>query len=487
MRLKRRTFLTGGAALMLGLGACRNENSVSENRTSNPPNGIPTDTPIETPIETPIDVPGRFPNVVFIAIDDLNDWVGFLGGHRQVITPNMDKLAKQSVVFERAYCNAPLCGPSRASALSGMYPYATGVFDHSNPRIPEHLETLPDCFTRHGYRTKLIGKVYHHFSNVPPGQLPDVPLPNKYPATNLWCSGYPSMRPEGLFDWAPLDLKDDEMTDGQFTSEAIDFLSKGGDEPFFLGVGYIRTHVPWYVPKEYYDLYPTEDEQLIVPEPPLDEWDDLPEIAKELAYFNGNHACITGRELWASAVRGYLASISFVDAQVGRLLDFLDNKTPYRENTIVVLWSDNGFHLGEKFHWHKMALWKESVRVPFLMRMPGGLVKPTKVHAPVSLIDIYPTLVELCGLETQQDLQGNSLVPLLGNPAMNWNKPVLTTYLRNHHAIRTDEWCYIRYEDGAEELYDIKNDPNEYKNLARYRVFNVKETLGSHMPEPILG
>jgi arylsulfatase A-like enzyme len=450
--MKRREFLLGMAALATGPIGCGGDDS------SAPPEPVPA----------------QRPNILFISIDDLNDWVGHLGGHPQVQTPNIDRLAARASSFAHAYCNAPLCGPSRVSALTGMYPYVTGVFDHSNPQMPLNLPDLLKVFSSEGYETRALGKVYHSFTSYPN------PRPSTYPATNLLCSGYPTLPADGLFDWAPLDIADAQMADGQLTAEGIAFMQQARGQPFFLGLGYIRTHVPWYVPKRFFDMYPID--QIHIPDVPADDWDDLPPTAITIARFQNQHECILKQSLWASAVQAYLASISFVDDQIGLVLDYLDN-SPHAHNTLVVLWSDNGFHLGEKFHWHKQALWEEAARVPLIIQAPGGKLKPSTIQQDVSLIDMFPTLLELAGLPAVVGLQGRSLVPLMNDPAQPWQHPVLTTYLKNHHAIRLGQWCYIRYENGDEELYDRAADPGQFNNLAgRTDLAGIKDQLGKLMP-----
>lgn len=464
--MKRRRFLLGMAAL--AAAGCRKGGSSTSQEPGTP--GLqPPDFPVPAPQRT---------NVLFISIDDLNDWVGYLGGHPQVQTPNIDRLAARATSFEHAYCNAPLCGPSRVSALTGMYPYVTGVFDHTNPQMPAALPDLLKVFASHGYDTRALGKVYHYFTPYPN------PRPSVYPATNLLCSGFPGMPVDGLFDWAPLDVDDSEMGDAQLTADGIAFMEASRSKPFFLGLGYFRTHVAWYIPKRYFDLYPID--QIHIPEVPVGDWDDLPPAAIAIARFQNQHECIMKQSLWASAVQAYLASITFIDHQIGLLLDYLDG-SPHARNTAVVLWSDNGFHLGEKFHWHKQALWEESAKVPFIVQTPGGTIKPAAIRQDVSLIDMFPTLLELCGLPTISSLQGRSLVPLMRDPTRPWEHPVLTTYLKNHHAIRRGRWCYIRYENGDEELYDREVDPGQYANLAnRPDLAGVKEELGKLMPAPVI-
>lgn len=399
------------------------------------------------------------PNVLMIVIDDLNDWVGFLGGHPQVQTPNLDRLAARSSVFTRAYCNAPVCNPSRASFLSGMSPQRTRVFDNATPLAtanPEAVE-LPTHLARRGFKVQLAGKIGHVYAEVAQ------PLPPATPAANQRCAGGPALPPRGFFDWAPLDVADELMPDYQYAQTGIDFLARPHAAPFFLGVGFVRTHVAWYVPQRYFDLY--DEVSIELPPAPPDDLDDLPPAGREVALRFNFHDCITTQGLWRSAVRGYLASISHVDAQVGRLLDALE-VSHHAANTSVVLCSDHGWHLGEKFHWHKLALWERATRVPLLVQRPG---QSTGAHidAPVSLLDLVPTVLDLHGGVTPPyALDGRSLLPLLEQPNLAWDHPVLTTKDESDHAIRTAEWRYIRYANGDRELYDERNDPGEFTNLA---------------------
>lgn len=401
--------------------------------------------------------PKSRPNVLMIPVDDLNDWVGFLQGHPDVKTPNMDRLAAQSTVFRRAYCNAPVCNASRASAMSGLTPQQTGVFDNntsienSNPGaiyFPKHLAA-------NGYEQKLIGKIYH----VPSSPVAQA-VPAEPPATNKTCGATIKDHPEAYFDWAPLDVEDSAIGDHQFVDDAIDFLSRPHGKPFFLGVGLLRTHVAWYVPRPYFELY--DPATLHVPEAPPDDLDDLPASGRRIALQFNFHECITSQGLWASAVHGYLASISFADAQIGRLLDALE-RSDYAENTVVILWGDHGFHLGEKFHWHKQALWERSTRIPLTIRALGQTAGNV-VEAPVSLLDLAPTIFDLTGIAPPYAQSGRSLRPLMSDPTQPWDYPVLTTKDEHDHAVRTADWRYIRYRDGGNELYDERTDPGEYTN-----------------------
>jgi arylsulfatase A-like enzyme len=413
--------------------------------------------------------PAEGPNILAIVIDDLNDWVGFLGANPQVKTPNMDALAARATVFRRNYCNVPLCNPSRSSFWSGLSPQHTQVFDNStslHSTTPTAVN-LPDYLAANGYASALYGKIYHTYHMV------DEPYPEHVPDRNLVCSGYPNMVTEGLFDWGGMDVDDSLMPDYTYTRQGIEFLAGASTErPFFLGVGLVRTHVAWYVPQKWLDMFPLESIQ--VPQVPPDDLADVPTEGRALALKYNFQDCIQRQGKWAEAVQAYLASIAFVDAQVGRLLAALD-ASPHKDNTIVVLLSDNGFHLGQKFHWHKEALWEETTRVPLVIRDRGQTTGAT-VDAAVSLLDLCPTLLDLCGLPGPYTMDGTSLRPLLRDPATPWDKPVLMTYgvtdAQDHftglfdYAVRSNQYRYIQYNAGGRELYVEGTDPNEFTNVA---------------------
>jgi len=396
------------------------------------------------------------PNVLFIAIDDLNDWVGFLGGHPQVQTPAMDALAARSTVFTRAYCNAPVCSASRASVLSGLSVQNTHVYYHDQTfeGVNPGKKQLDDMFEDAGYLRQRYGKVDHMFSTHV-----EQPLPSPMPYANKVC---PEPLGEGAFDWGPAPSGDEAQPDFQYAQSGIDFLAASHDRPFFLSVGFARPHVGWYVPQRYFDLYPKDT--LVLPPAPPDDLDDLGPAGKAIALQDDFHQCITSQQLWADAVQAYLASISWVDTQVGRLIAALD-ASAYASDTVVVLWSDHGFHLGEKFHWHKLALWERATRVPLLIRAPGQAAQ-AQVDACVSLQDLAPTLLERCSVPSAYAMDGRSLNPLLVDPHLAWDHPVLTTKDQHDHAIRTPDWRYIRYASGERELYDERADPGELRNLS---------------------
>ncbi|MCE6987559.1 sulfatase [Dyadobacter sp. CY323] len=415
-------------------------------------------------------------NVLFIAVDDMNDWIAPFGGYPGIKTPNIDKLAKKGVVFQRAYCSAPACNPSRASLLTGVRPSTSGVYHNNQPWRPVLADavTLPQYFTANGYEVKGAGKIFHNAFNDKASwpvyfDVPQSPEPPKAPVNGF-----------AHFDWSPVDVKDEDMGDFKVVNQGIDFFDKKHDKPFFLAIGLTRPHLPWYVPQKYYDQYPLSSIKL--PKVTANDLADVPDAGVKIAKPTGDHKFIVDNKQWEKAVQGYLASITFADGQIGRLLDALE-KSEYAKNTIIVFFGDHGWHLGEKEHWRKFALWEEASRVPFIVYAPG-LSKPNSVsQRTVNLMDIYPTLTELCNLPGKKGVEGNSIAPLLKNPSAEWDHPSLTTHGFGNHAIRSEKWRYIRYNDGSEELYDHDTDPQEFKNLAKDQKFAaVKAKLAKSLP-----
>ena len=405
---------------------------------------------------------GEKPNVLFIAVDDLNDWVGCLGGHPDVKTPNIDRLAKRGVLFTKAYCSAPLCNPSRASLLTGVLPSVSGVYGNDNPwrkAMPDAV-TLPQHFRAAGYSVMGAGKIFHGKYNDEASwdeyyRSPGSPAPPKRPVNGIKNTKH--------FDWGPVDAPDEDMGDWKVVDWAAAKLAARHDGPFFLAAGMFRPHLPWYVPRKYFDMYPPDE--ITLPKVKEDDLDDVPLLGRQMANPGRDHKNVTESGNWRKAVSGYLASVSFADACVGRLLDALD-RSAYAANTVVVLWGDHGWHLGEKLHWRKMALWEEATRNPLLFVAPGLTRSERRCARTVSLMDIYPTLIEVCGLAPKEGLAGKSLVPLLKDPAAAWDRPALSTYGRGNHSVRSERWRYIRYRDGTEELYDHSKDEAEWTNLA---------------------
>jgi arylsulfatase A-like enzyme len=450
------------------------------------------------------------PNILFIAIDDLNDWTGCLGGNLHAKTLNIDRLAKQGTLFTNAHCSAPACNPSRTSVLTGIAPAASGIPDNGHhwrlsPGFKDAV-TIPEHFRANGYYVSGGGKIFHCLSWSRTGEgadqndfsIWDKYFPSKqrsmpdsvWPAgakidqndTVTWqplANGPKEQRPPYYFDWGQMDYPDSQMPDYKVASWAIGELKKNHKKPFFLAAGFSAPHIPWFVPKEYYDMYPLGQIQL----PPVmeNDLDDCSPVGKGCCRRDW-HKWIVENKLWKNAVQAYLAGISFADAQVGRLLDALD-KSKYAENTIIILWSDHGLHLGQKEHWGSSTLWEESTHVPLIVAAPGVTKPDSRCLRPVSLLDIYPTLTELCGHKRTAQLDGGSLVPLLYNPIDSRTRPAVTTQgLEN--AVRTERWRYIKYHDGSEELYDHNNDPDEFTNLADKPEYNdIKLKLSAWIPK----
>lgn len=425
-------------------------------------------------------------NVLFIAVDDLNNWIGCMGGHPDTKTPNFDRLAARGVLFTKAYCAAPLCNPSRAALMTGLRPSSTGVYDNSQPfrqAKSKDAVTLAQHFRANGYKAMGSGKIFHDAFPDPASwdewypslneQKPADPLPEKPPLNGIPNTGH--------FDWGPLKNADREMGDFKVTDYVGAQLRKKHDKPFFLACGLFKPHLPWYVPEKYFDMFPLD--KITLPSVKLDDLDDVPPIGKKMAKADGDNAKVMKYGQWKKAVQSYLAAIAFADAQLGRVLEALDS-SEYRDNTNVVLWSDHGWHLGQKLHWRKFALWEEATHNVMMMSVPGMTKPGGRCTKPVNLIDIYPTLVDLHGLSAKPGLEGTSLTPLLKNPNAAWDRPSLTTFGRNNHSVRSERFRYIRYSDGTEELYDHQADDLEWHNLASNAQYaTVKRELARWLPQ----
>ncbi len=409
------------------------------------------------------------PNVLFIAIDDQNDWIGALGGHPQARTPDIDALARRGTLFTNAHAQSPLCNPSRTSLMTGLRPSTTGVYGLS-PWFRDIGEwkdvvSLPQYLARHGYRTYSTGKIYHgsygrqeeddEFHVIGPpagvGAKPDEKLVDT-----------PSTHP--LMDWGTFPHRDEDKGDWIVADWAVEQLRALPEEPFFLSVGFFLPHVPLYVTQKWYDMYP--EESIVLPPMLRDDRADTPRFSWYLHWTLPEPRLRFLEEAgeWKNIVRSYLAATSFVDSQVGRVLDAL-GASGRADDTIVVLWSDHGYHLGEKLISGKNTLWDRSTRVPLVFAGPG-IASGAECRRSVELLDIYPTLVELAGLPAKDGLEGISLVPQLQDADTPRDRPAITTHNHDSHGVRSEDWRYIRYADGSEELYDMRQDPNEWHNLA---------------------
>lgn len=406
-------------------------------------------------------------NVLFLAIDDLNHWVGYLGRNPQTKTPNIDRLAAQGVWFTRSFCAAPACNPSRTALMSGLRPSTSGVYQNRSdwrPVIPEDLP-LTTAFRRGGYYVCGAGKIYHEAFRRPSEWDDYLESAGEDPEPK-GDTGVEGIR------FAPLDCGDEDLREWKIVNYAIEQLERRHDKPFFLAAGLHKPHMPWNVPRKYYDMHPLDAIEL----PPYREDDlaDLPPAAVEMAKPDGDHAAILASGRWKDAIQGYLAAISYCDAMVGRLLDALA-KSAYRDNTLVCFWSDHGWHLGEKHHWRKFTLWEEATRAPFIWVVPGLTKSNARCDRSVDFMCIYPTLMDLCGLPSPRHVEGASIRRLLADPSAPWDTPAVTTFKFQNHTVRTEGWRYIRYADGGEELYDEANDPYEWHNLAGLPKFAEKK------------
>ena len=412
------------------------------------------------------------PNVLFIAIDDQNDWIGHLRGHPLAITPHLDRLAARGTTFLNAHCQAPLCNPSRTSLMLGLRPTTTGIYGLSPwfRKLDEWKDrvTLPQHFAKHGYGTFTAGKIFH--GGFPPearGIEFDVWGPpggvGARPATKLIPPTPMGNNP--LMDWGVFPHKDEEKQDYKVATWAVEKLaSMPANQPFFLAAGFFLPHVPCYTTERWFDLYPDDDS--LLPAVNADDRADTPRFSWYLHWRlpEPRLKWVRENDQWRNLVRSYLACTSFVDAQIGRVLAALES-SGHASNTVIVVWSDHGWHLGEKGITGKNTLWERSTHVPLIFAGPG-VAKSGRCRQPAELLDIYPTLVELCGLPKRDDLEGRSLVPQLKNAGAKREWPALTSHNQGNHAVRSERWRYIRYADGAEELYDVQNDPREWTNLA---------------------
>jgi arylsulfatase A-like enzyme len=449
------------------------------------------------------------PHIVFIAVDDLNDWLGCLGGHPQAKTPHIDRLAKRGMLFTNAHCAAPVCLASRTAVLSGCYPQTTGVFSNwgkERGKTPAKAEQLPVRLAAGGYVTLGAGKIYHgagtpffqDYFETEQRWSPFTPTQVKYtaqeqaskgtdhprhviqagPGKRDWVLPLNGLRSERnadtndgeSFDWGPTPVSDEEFGDTRITSWAIRQLAEPRDNPLFLSVGYYRPHIPLFAPQRDFEEYPPVKE-IRLPEVEEHDLNDLGSEGQKFALdpiTAGTHSLVVKHDQWQSAVLAYLACVTYVDRQVGRLMQALDEST-YAENTWIILWSDHGWHLGEKQHWGKWTPWRQSTRVPLIIVPPRNqqAIRGATCAEAVSLVDLYPTLLEIARLPPAPQAQGQSLLPLLKAPDKHTDRAVLTTIGAGNYALSTRDWRYIRYHTGEQELYHIATDPNEWHNVVK--------------------
>ncbi|MEW4486460.1 sulfatase [Thalassoglobus sp. JC818] len=431
----------------------------------------------------------RSMNVLMIAIDDLNDYPSLMQNYPGVKTPNFDAFAKTALHFTRAYCPGTMCNPSRSAILSGVAPYRSGIYQNGqlwqDSALLNSVKTMPQVFRDSGYHTMGSGKLYHSkptdkqwvaqwdddeggsgkfAPNVKPNPIPD------------------SVEKPPLFNYGAVDQS--EVSDFQLLDFARKRLAASYDKPFFMAHGIRYPHNPWVVPQRFLDLYP--DSELTFPPPgyKADDLDDVPAVARDYAANPVDREALERAGHWKPVVRHYLASVSAADEVFGEVINALD-ASPYADNTIVVVWADHGFHLGEKDHFAKYALWEQTTNVLFMVRVPGMTSGGSTCERTVLLQDLYPTLVDLCQLKDPgHRLDGRSLLPLLKSPEAEWPYPAITTHMRGDHAVRSEDFRFIRYHNGSQELYDEAVDPNEWTNLAEKPEFKtVIEELEASLPK----
>jgi len=409
------------------------------------------------------------PDIIFIIVDDLNDWVGCLAGHPDAKSPNIDALAASGMLFSQAYCNSPQCRPSRTSLNYGVYPFKTCTYFNAKAKSETKITTptMQQFFMDSGYRVASGGKVFHGNPGKVGDSLFAKPRDPKPPKgeNNFNAKGAPN-------DGYALDVADEEMGDYKVASWAIDQWNTVTEKPLFMSVGFYRPHRPLHVPMPWFDKFPIDSIRRPIEPEGADDWSDMPDFARRLArthahkpLHNGlsDHEYIVANDQWDATIRAYHASIAFVDRQIGRFVEQL-KENPRGRETFVMLVSDHGWHLGEKKHWCKGAIWEQTTHIPFIVRGPGVKAGGTCTQ-PVSLIDVYPSLVDFAGLERPGWLDGKSVKPQLDDPST-LRGPAISSYGEGNTSIRTERFRYIRYEDGSEELYDHKVDPNEWTNLA---------------------
>lgn len=429
----------------------------------------------------------RKPNILFIAIDDMNDWTGFLGGHPQAVTPNMDALAKKGVNFTNAHCSAPGCSPSRNSLLFGVEPFRSGLYafyDHAG--FPDQLmkpyQAMTEFFKQNGYETYGSGKIHHRreptaiewtgYYDHKSKELPNLRFDE--------ADGY-RVGKDWKLNFSPTLNPLEDHPDYRFATFGVEVLEREHKKPFFLAVGLVKPHLPFTAPKRFFDMYPKE---VMPPRINVDDWSDIPAVGRAMAKA-GDDRRFKEDNAWTAVRRAYLACISWADYNVGRLLDALE-ASPYAENTIVVLWSDHGFALGEKRHFRKFALWEETTRVPFIIwdAREKEIRSGREIADGVSLINIYRTLADLAGLKPPEYVDGYSLAPYLRNTSKPLPEPSICTWGRGNYTLRDAQWRYTRYYDGSEELYAHAVDPDEWVNQAGNPEYvPIKKRMAVYFPK----
>lgn len=439
-------------------------------------------------------------NVLFITIDDLNDYISLLNDYPGLKTPNLDKFAKTAINFTHAYTAAPACNSSRTAILTGLSPARTGMYENKDffQNSSEAMEAtlLPEHLKKNGYRTMWSGKIFHSGENGVKSHPGEKRMEEMWDDKEGYDGGYGPRGTEANIygakawfnyqEWQGSDEDFPDISNGDIT---IERLQQEYDRPFFMAMGFYRPHTPWTAPKRFFEMYPLDEVQL--PEVLENDLDDVPPIGREWAHSNVKLDELKKMKKWKYAVRAYLASISFVDYSLGRVLEALE-KSPHRDNTIVIILSDHGFHMGEKQHFTKFALWEQTTHTLLMARIPGQTTSGIR-DQPVNLLDLYPTLVDYCNLSdvenvsgVKQTLDGNSLRPVIEDAGFERKEPSITYFINGSMGMRTRDWRYIRYYDGSEELYNSKKDSKEWHNLADNPSYEkVKASFSKWIPDNI--
>lgn len=446
-------------------------------------------------------------NVLMIAVDDMNNWVGSWGG--KAITPHIDQLAAAGVAFKNAHCIVPACNPSRAALLTGLRPETTGQYTNEGwfreRTGGEKWVTLPQFLQKNGYKTVAAGKIFHHpaGTGITQRKMSDSVSWNEQFPVNVgtpgaaiyhdefgyakWLEGdsvfgelpiKDYIRRHGI--WGPIDTPTEACGDWLLSDFCANYLQGDHDDPFLLACGIFRPHSPQLAPQKYFDMYPIEEIEL--PDVPTSDMDDVPSIAQSNWSTGFADKLMSDTLEWKRAVQAYLACITFADDCIGHVLNSLEN-SKNKDNTVVVFWSDHGWQLGHKHRWEKFSLWDQSTNSPMIIKLPGQVNRPD-FNDPVSFLDIYPTVVDLLDLNITKELEGHSLKPIISGEKTQWNHPAVITYQENNNSVRFKQWNYIRYKDGTEELYDHCKDPNEYHNLAGQKSYKkIMNKLRKHIPQ----
>lgn len=410
------------------------------------------------------------PNIIMISVDDMNSWVSFLKNFNNVKTPNLDRLAKRSYIFKNAHAPATLCNPSRTAIITGKFPSSTGIYTNAQSAkdfiVQTQTKTIFHHFKEHGYYLLGTGKIFHVNNDI---KVFDEFFRPKRDLTNI-----ASMTP-----WGYCEESNNKNVDNQVADWAVSQLSREFKKPFFMSIGFFFPHHPWIMPKKYFDYYPLE--KIKIPRTLINDYEDIPIIARtRILKFLALNSELKNHNQLKVNIQAYLAAITYMDEQLGKILTTIE-KSPHAKNTIIVFWSDHGYHLGEKETIRKSTLWDPSTNVPFLISIPG---KKGKIKSAVSLIDIFPTLIDIAKLPQMPGLEGTCLVDLMDHKLYKRILPVITVQDQGNYAIRNDKWKYIRYVDGSEEFYDIFQDPQEYNNLANNPKYNIqKNSLKKFIPK----